>query len=87
MKEKNELFFACYALDIYYSLNSTIHRIDLKLGHYSYNIVDIYKKTRNIVFRLEISFYRSVACLGLFVYILVYKKQGTSKTNFLNLLK
>ena len=31
-------------LDIYYSLNSLIHRIDLNIAHYSCNIVDTYKK-------------------------------------------
>ena len=85
-KEERKLFFACYILDIYCSLNSIIHWINLNLGHYSWNIVDIYKK-RRIVVRLEISYKRSVVWLVLFVYFLVYEKQGWSKTKLLNLLK
>ena len=42
MKEERELFFACYILGIYYSLNSINHWIDLNLGYYSCNIVDIH---------------------------------------------
>ena len=41
MKKERESFLVCIILDIYYSLNSIIHWIDLNLGHYSCNIVDI----------------------------------------------
>ena len=54
-EEERELFSVYYILDIYYSLNSIIDSIDISLGHYSCNNVDIYKKTRKIVVRLEIS--------------------------------
>ena len=43
-EEERELFSVYYILDIYYSLNSIIDSIDLSLGHYSCNNVDIYKK-------------------------------------------
>ena len=54
-EEERELFFVYYILDIYYSLNSIIDSIDISLGHYSCSNVNIYKKTRKIVVRLEIS--------------------------------
>ena len=46
MKKEKELFFVCYMLDINYSLNINIHGIDLNLGHYLCEIVDIYKKNQ-----------------------------------------
>ena len=46
IKEERELFFVCYIPDIYYSMNSIIHWIDLDIDHYSCNIVDIYKKNK-----------------------------------------
>ena len=54
-KKEGELIFVFYIFDIYYSLNSIIHGIDLNLGHYSCNVVDVYKKKRKIVVRVEIS--------------------------------
>ena len=58
-----------------------------KLGHYSCSILKTYKKQKKIVVTQEIRQQRSVVCLGLFVYFLVHKKQGRSKTNFIKLLK
>ena len=34
VKEERGLFFVCFILDIYYSSNSIVHRIDLNLGRY-----------------------------------------------------
>ena len=45
-KKEGELIFLFYIFDIYYSLNSIIHGIDLNLGHYSCNVVDVYKKKK-----------------------------------------
>ena len=78
-KKESELFFVCQILDIYYSLNSIIYWIDLNLGHYSCRYIQKKKEKK----KREVY----IVWLDLFVYIIVYKKQGRSKTNLLDLLK